>query len=112
MRGQPMNQAMNNANTGLSKTPAVTIPHCAEIETLPMACRPCHPTLGHIALGSVDQPFTGFVRLPIQTELASPSNRRNCKSDRLVVQWLTRRLRSYLRVQRNLAATHMLPDHA
>jgi hypothetical protein len=33
----PMRQAIRNTNTGLSKTPAAIISHCALIETLPMA---------------------------------------------------------------------------
>jgi hypothetical protein len=33
----PTRQAIRNTNTGLSKTPAAMIRHCALIETLPMA---------------------------------------------------------------------------
>jgi hypothetical protein len=38
-----MNQAKNSTNTGLSKTPAAAPSHCAQIETLPTACRPRAP---------------------------------------------------------------------
>jgi hypothetical protein len=36
MHGQPISQAKNSTNNGLSKMAAAMISHCAQIETLPM----------------------------------------------------------------------------
>jgi hypothetical protein len=55
---QPINQPKKTANAELSKTPAATPSHRAQIETLAMASRPCRTTLGHIAPRAVDEPLT------------------------------------------------------
>jgi hypothetical protein len=68
---------MNNATTGLSKTPAATISHCAQSETLPMARSMPH-YLGHISLRTVYKPLPRIGVSLVQTERARPpSHRRN-----------------------------------
>jgi len=42
----PINQPKKTANAELSKTPAATPSHCAQIETLAMASRPYRTTPG------------------------------------------------------------------
>ena len=73
MRGQPMNQARNNANTGLSKTAAANISHCARIETLPMAVPSMPRYLGHVTLKTIDKTLSGLAVALVQTE-ASPGS--------------------------------------
>src|SRR6516225_11534028 len=53
-----MNQPKKTANAELSKTPAATPSHSAQIETLAMANRPCRTAQDHIAPERVDEPLT------------------------------------------------------
>jgi hypothetical protein len=106
MRGQHIDQARNTTNTGLSRTPAASISHCTQIETLPMACRPRRTNPGHIALGPVEEPLTG--PLAVSHGKAQPtlplsaSHWRNCNG-RFVARLLRPRLSRYVRMRRPLA---------
>jgi hypothetical protein len=54
---QPINQPKNTANPELSKTPAATPSHYAQIETLAMASCRYRTTQGRIAPETVDEPL-------------------------------------------------------
>src|SRR5215469_17805019 len=72
MRGDPINQARNKANTGLRKTPAVTISHCFQIGTVPieLALRAAAPPGPVCARAGLLRCLSAVVVSLVQTERA------------------------------------------